>query len=57
VTSGRRELLDYAVKLRIRALVIKAVLVEPKTRGLRSGYSAPWAPARILPQEAARAGG
>jgi transposase-like protein len=41
MASGRRELLDYAVKLRIGALVIKVVLVEPKTRGLRSGHSAP----------------
>jgi len=32
--SGRKELLDYAAKLRIAALVFKIVFVEPKMRKL-----------------------
>jgi len=32
--SGRKELLDYAAKLRIGALVFKIIFVEPKMRKL-----------------------
>jgi len=34
MVSGRKELLDYAAKLRIGALVFKIVFVEPKMRKL-----------------------
>jgi DNA repair exonuclease SbcCD ATPase subunit len=34
MVSGRKELLDYAAKLRIAALVFKIVFVEPKMRKL-----------------------
>jgi transposase-like protein len=57
VTSGRRELLDYAVKLRIGALVIKVVLVEPKTRGLEEWLFGSLGAGEGSSREAARAGG
>jgi hypothetical protein len=57
MASGRRELLDYAVKLRIGALVIKVVLVEPKTRGLEEWLFGSLGAGESSPREAARAGG
>jgi hypothetical protein len=57
MASGRRELLDYAVKLRIGALVIKVVLVEPKTRGLEEWPFGSLGAGESSPREAARAGG
>lgn len=57
MASGRRELLDYAVKLRIGALVIKVVLVEPKTRGLEEWLFGSLGAGESSSREAARAGG
>jgi len=35
MVSGRKELIDYAAKLRVAALVLKVVFVEPKMRKLK----------------------
>jgi hypothetical protein len=42
--SGRKELLDYAAKLRIGALVFKIVFVEPKMKKLEEWPLSPLHP-------------